>query len=149
MSVNTTTLTYDVSLPKFLWKHLHRLFEQGKGETNKLIRELWNEAGFSILKRKGEASAILKGVVKRPSYIPSRIFRNILECSGRIIRSQIKRKEIFEKLLKGVNLRKNLLVRNILRQIENLKKKGRKPDNYFQLSPPRQSAKIYTLPNEE
>ncbi|MCD6439449.1 MAG: transposase [Halomonas sp.] len=149
MSVNTTTLTYDVTLPKFLWKHLHRLFEQGKGETNRLIRELWNEAGFSILKRKGEASAILKGVVKRPSYIPSRIFRNILECSGRIIRSQIKRKEIFEKLLKGENLKKNLLVENILRQIENLKKKGRKPDDYFQLSPPLFSGNIFLTSSDD
>lgn len=149
MRVNPTTLTYDVTLPRFLWKNLHRLFEQGKGETNKLIRELWNEAGFSILKRKGEASAILKGVVKRPSYIPSRIFRNILECSGRIIRSQIKRKEIFEKLLKGENPGKNLLVRNILRQIENLKKKGRKPDNYFQLSPPIFSGNIFLTSSDD
>ena len=149
MSAEVVTLTYDVTLPKFLWKYLHRLFELGKVEVNRIIRNLWNEEGFSLLKQKGEASAILKGKINRPDNLPSRVFRNVLECAGRIIRSQIERKETFEELVKysveeDFNIRKYvkdtgknlLLVENILRQIENLRKKGELPDSYFQLPSP-------------
>jgi hypothetical protein len=149
MSAEVVTLTYDITLPKFLWEYLHRLFELGKVEVNRIIRNLWNEEGFSLLKQKGEASAILKGKINRPDNLPSRVFRNVLECAGRIIRSQIERKETFEELVKysveeDFNVRKYvkdtgknlLLVENILRQIENLRKRGKLPESYFQLPVP-------------
>ncbi len=156
MSTNAITLTYEVTLPRFLWKHLHKLFELGRVEVNHMINYLWNEEGFSLLKKKGEASAILKEVINRPSYLPSRVFRNILECAGRIIRSQIERKEMFEELLKhsvreNFNLRKYirdtgknlLLAENVLRQIENLKKRGEFPESYFQLKAPKFNGDIF------
>ncbi|GAB6077220.1 RNA-guided endonuclease TnpB family protein [Desulfurobacterium crinifex] len=149
MSAEVVTLTYDVTLPKFLWKYLHKLFETGKIEVNQIIRNLWNEEGFSLLKQKGEASAILKRKINRPDNLPSRVFRNVLECAGRIIRSQIERKETFEELVEyfvkeDFNVRKYvkdtgknlLLVENILRQIENLRKRGKLPESYFQLPVP-------------
>ena len=140
------TLTYDVTLPKFLWKYLHRLFEENKHLTNEVINKLWNESGFSLLKGKGKASAVLKGIIERPKDIPSRIHRNVLEGVGRIIRSQIDRKEIFEELIElakdenfdvkryvketGRNLS---FVENVFNQVKNLKEKGRML-SYSQLS---------------
>jgi len=156
MSTNTIILTYEVTLPKFLWKYLHKLFELGKVEVNHIINYLWDEEGFSLLKKKGKAYAILEKVINRPSYLPSRIFRNILECAGRIIRSQIGRKETFEELVrlsagKDFNLRKYLrdtgknllLAENVLRQIENHKRKGKLPESYFQLKAPKFNGDIF------
>ena len=45
---------------------------------------------------------ILKKEFPTPEGIPSRVFRNVLELTGQIIRSQIERREVFEKLLRGV-----------------------------------------------
>jgi len=142
-------LSLDVTLPKFLWKYLYRLLEDSKHLTNEVIATFWNEDGFSLLKKSGEASSLLKGIIQKPKNIPSRVYRNILENAGRIIRSQIERKEIFEELIKRSvegnfsireyvkETKKNIiLVENVLKQIENLKKKGELLDTYFQLSPP-------------
>jgi len=150
------TLTYDVTLPKFLWKHIYRLLEDSKHLTNEVIAKFWNEEGFSLLKKSGEASSVIKRIVQKPENIPSRVYRNILENAGRIIRSQIERKEIFEELIErsveeDFSIRKYvketkrnlLLAENVSRQIENLKKKGELPDTYFQLSPPKFKGTVF------
>ena len=78
---------------------------------------------------------ILKKEFPTPEGIPSRVFRNVLELTGQIIRSQIERREVFENLLKGEEIKgysKNLVL-NVQRQIENLRRKRKEVSCYFDL----------------
>ena len=137
-------LSYELTLPQRIYPHLDRLFSIFKNQVNSYIPKLWNEKGFKLLSQKGSAVGILKKEFPTPEGIPSRVFRNVLELTGQIIRSQIERKEVFEKLLKGEEVKgysKNLVL-NVQRQIENLRKKGREVNCYFDLPHPKFDGQI-------
>jgi len=95
-------LSYELTLPQRIYPHLDRLFSVFKNQVNSYIPKLWNEKGFKLLSQRGSAVGILKKEFPTPEGVPSRVFRNVLELTGQIIRSQIERKEVFEKLLRGV-----------------------------------------------
>jgi len=137
-------LSYELTLPQRIYPHLDRLFSVFKNQVNSYIPKLWNEKGFKLLSQKGSAVGILKKEFPTPEGIPSRVFRNVLELTGQIIRSQIERKEVFEKLLKGEEIKgysKNFVL-NIQRQIENLRKKGREVNSYFSFPYPKFNGQI-------
>ncbi len=131
-------LSYELTLPQRIYPHLDRLFSVFRSQVNYYIQKLWNGKGFELLSQKGSAVGILKKEFPTPQDIPSRVFRNILELTGQIVRSQIERKEIFQNLLSGKEItgyNKNLVL-NIQRQIENLRKKGKEVNCYFDLPYP-------------
>jgi len=82
-------LSYELTLPQRIYPHLDRLFSVFKNQVNSYIPKLWNEKGFKLLSQKGSAVGILKKAFPTPEGIPSRVFRNVLELTGLIIRSQI------------------------------------------------------------
>ncbi len=131
-------LSYELTLPQRIYPHLDRLFSVFKSQVNYYIQKLWNEKGFELLSQKGSAVGILKKEFPTPQGIPSRVFRNILELTGQIVRSQIERKEIFQNLLSGKEITgyNENLVLNIQRQIEKLRKKGKEVNCYFDLPYP-------------
>ncbi len=88
-------LSYELTLPQRIYPHLDRLFSIFKNQVNSYIPKLWNEKGFKLLSQKGSAVGILKKEFPTPEGIPSRVFRNVLELTGQIIRSQTERKEVF------------------------------------------------------
>jgi len=137
-------LSYELTLPQRIYPHLDRLFSVFRSQVNSYIQELWNEKGFELLSQKGSAVGILKEVFPTPECVPSRVFRNILELTGQIIRGQIERKEVFEKLLKEEKVKgysKNLVL-NVQRQIENLRRKGKEVSCYFDLPHPEFDGRI-------
>ena len=148
---NKIVLSQKVKLPKYLTFYLHNLFEINKTLVNLELQKLWNEEGFEKVKSNKKAYKTLEPVFERPSSVPSRIFRNSLELSGRIIRSQIERKELFEliyskpclvfwsefKIKKHFKLSHSpLFIHNVQRQVKNLIKKGKKVNSYFELKRP-------------
>ena len=148
---NKIVLSQKVKLPKYLNLYLHNLFEKNKTLVNFELQNLWNEEGFEKLKSNKKAYKALEPVFERPSSVPSRVFRNSLELSGRIIRSQIERKELFEliyskpclvfwseiKVKKHFKLSHSpLFIHNVQRQVKNLIKKSKKVNSYFELKIP-------------
>jgi len=131
-------LSYELTLPQRIYPHLDRLFSVFKNQVNSYIPKLWNEQGFKLLSQKGSAVGILKKEFPTPTGLPSRVFRNVLELTGQIIRSQIERREVFEKLLRGEESKgyNKHFVLNVQRQIERLKKKGKEVNSYFELPCP-------------
>jgi len=131
-------LSYELTLPQRIYPHLERLFSVFKNQVNSYIPKLWNEEGFKLLSQKSHAWGILKKEFPTPIGLPSRVFRNVLELTGQIIRSQIERKEVFEKLLRREELKgyDKRFVLNVQRQIENLRKKGKEVSCYFDLPYP-------------
>jgi len=61
--------------------------------VNSYTPRFWNEKGFELLSQKGSAVGILKKVFPTPQALPCGVFRNILELTGQIVRSQKERKE--------------------------------------------------------
>jgi len=95
-------LSYEITLPQRIYPYLDGFFSVFKSQVNFYIPKLWNEKDFKLLSQKGSAVRILKKEFSIPEGLPSRVFRNVLELTGQIIRSQIERREVFEKLLRGV-----------------------------------------------
>jgi len=142
--VREQVLSYELTLPQRIYSHLDRLFSVFKNQVNSYIPRLWNEKGFELLSQKGSAMGILKEVFSTPQGLPSRVFRNVLELTGQIVRSQIKRKEIFESLLKGEEVTgydENFLL-NVKRQLEKLKKKGKEVNSYFDFPYPKFNGQV-------
>ena len=80
-------LSGELTLPQRIYPHLDRLFSVFKNQVNFYIPKLWNEQGFKLLFQKGSAVGILKKEFPTPEGVPSRVFRNVLELTGQIIRS--------------------------------------------------------------
>jgi len=132
------TLTFELTLPQRIYPHLDRLFSVFKSQVNSFVPKLWNEEGFKLLSQKGHANGILIRVFKSPKGVSHFFFRNVLELTGQIIRSHLKKKEAFEKLLReeDVSDLNDFLVLNVKKQIENLRKKKREVNSYFDLPCP-------------
>ena len=96
---NKIVLSHKVKLPKYLNFYLHNLFEKNKVLVNLQLGKLWSEEGFERVSTNSKAWKSLEPAFERPLSVPSRVFRNSLELSGRIIRSQRERKELFELIL--------------------------------------------------
>ena len=148
---NKIVLSQKVKLPKYLNFYLHNLFERNKYLVNSQLEKLWNEEGFKKATSNKKAWKSLEPHFERPSSVPSRIFRNSLELSGRIIRSQRERKELFElihskpclvlwsefKIKKHFKLPHSpLFIYNVQRQVKNLIKRSKKANSYFELKIP-------------
>jgi len=68
-----------------------------KRKIKSWLKDLWNNETLNKLKQSGKALTILKQNTKREEkWIPSRVYRNSLELTGQVLRSQIERKEIYE-----------------------------------------------------
>ncbi len=148
MKTNSLVLSYELTLPQRIYPELDRLFSAFKWEVRGLVDELWNEEGFGLLRKAGSACSILKNAIKKPPVLPSRAYRNILELSGQIIRSHLKRKEIFDYIMDNPHLvfcNENIIARdfdtspffvsNIQNQIRNLFQKGKivQKEDYFSI----------------
>ena len=91
-------VSYELTLPQNIYPKLDRLFSIFKWETRRALKALWSEEFLKLLEDEGPAVGILKRHVDRPSHLPSRFFRCILEMTGEVLRSQIERKRIYEYL---------------------------------------------------
>jgi len=142
---------YKLKFPERYYFALHNLFESSKSYTNSVIYSLWNEKGFREVWNNSHVWKSIEPLFKRPERLPSRVFRNILELGGRIIRSQAERKEVFEliwnrpclalypewEVKRIFNLKSEpLLIYNVCRQVKNLIDRGEKIKSYFDLKPP-------------
>ncbi|RUM57227.1 MAG: transposase, partial [Persephonella sp.] len=95
--MSSLTLSYTLTLPQSIYPHLNYLISVNKRLIKSWIPTLWNNQILNKLKQTGKALTILKPIIKRTEkWIPSRIYRNSLELTGQILRSQIERKEIYE-----------------------------------------------------
>jgi putative transposase len=101
---NTTTLAYDIRLPK----EVQYLSLQTLGfilpVENVLIERFWSEEKLKELKETITTKQVwkhLEGILDRPAEIPSRVWRGILEVVGRTILAQAERMELFY-FLKGI-----------------------------------------------
>ncbi|MCS7285321.1 MAG: transposase, partial [Hydrogenobacter thermophilus] len=92
-------LSFELTLPQWVYPHLDRLFNLFKWQVRKTVNSIWNEEYFQKLKEKTSAMSVLKKDIAKPSHIPSRVHRNILELSGQIVRSNIERKQIYDYLM--------------------------------------------------
>ncbi len=148
---NKIVLSHRVKLPKHLNFYLHNLFERNKVLVNLQLENLWNEESLERVSSSKKVWKSLEPLFERPKVIPSRVFRNSLELSGRIIRSQRERKQLFELILSrpcltlipewGVKRELKLshssqFILNVKRQVMNLIRKGRRVNSYFELEPP-------------
>ncbi len=155
---NRIVLSHRVKLPKHLVFYLHNLFEKNKALVNLQLGKLWNEKGFEQVNGSSKAWKSLEPLFQRPTAIPSRVFRNSLELSGRIVRSQRERKRLFELIysrpcltliperkIKGelkLSYSPNFIL-NVKRQVRNLIRKGKKVSSYFELEPPEFAGNVF------
>ena len=155
---NKIALSHKVKLPKHLNFYLHNLFEKNKALVNLQLGKLWNEEGFERVSTNSKAWKSLESAFERPLSIPSRVFRNSLELSGRIIRSQRERKELFELILSKPCLtlipewkvKKELklshsceFILNVKRQVRNLIREGKKISSFFELERPHFNGDVF------
>ncbi|MGC8853269.1 MAG: RNA-guided endonuclease TnpB family protein, partial [Hydrogenobacter sp.] len=134
--------------------HLDRLFSVFRRSVRNFIDTLWNESTLELLNQKGHAQGILKEILQRPQDLPSRVFRNALELTGQILRSQIERKRLFSTFMSAPCLvlydereiagRLNTsawFALNVKRQVLKLIRKGERRD-YFSLVKPSFSGSV-------
>ncbi|RUM60266.1 MAG: transposase, partial [Persephonella sp.] len=128
-----------------------------KRQIKRWLKDLWNSETLDKLKEKTKALTILKKDTKRTEkWIPSRVYRNSLELTGQILRSQIERKEIYEFIVNhpctiiysenylANHLEKSpLFILNIQRQIRKQLKKGQIEKDYFKAVKPDFNADIF------
>ena len=151
-------LSHRIKLPKHLSFYLHNLFERNKYLVNSQLEKLWNEEGFEKVSTSKKAWKSLEPLFERPPSIPSRVFRNSLELSGRTIRSQRERKKLFEliysrpcltlipewKIKREFSLPQSpLFILNVQRQVKNLIRKNVKVSSYFKLERPQFKGDVF------
>ncbi|MDQ7082663.1 MAG: hypothetical protein Q9N34_06705 [Aquificota bacterium] len=148
---NKIVLSHRVKLPKHLNFYLHNLFERNKVLVNLQLENLWNEESLERVSSNKKAWKSLEPLFERPPSVPSRVFRNSLELSGRIIRSQRERQELFEliysrpcltlwsewRVKREFSLSQSpLFILNVQRQVKNLIRRNVKVSSYFELERP-------------
>ncbi len=148
---NRIVLSCKVKLPKHTSFYLHNLFEGNRCLVNFQLEKLWNEEGFKKVSSNKKAWKSLEPLFERPPSIPSRVFRNSLELSGRIIRSRRGRRELFDliyprpcltlwsewKIKREFSLSQSpLFILNVKRQVRNLIKEGIRASSYLALERP-------------
>lgn len=155
--MSSITLSYSLTLPQSIYPHLSYLMSINKRLIKNWLPALWNNETLEKLKQTGKALTILKKDVKRTEkWIPSRVYRNSLELTGQILRSQIERKQIYEFITNhpcttlysenhlADQLEKTpLFVLNIQRQVRKQLKKGQIEKNYFKAVKPDFNADIF------
>ncbi len=154
MRTSSTIVSYEITLPQRIYPHLDRLFSIFGRSVEKFIDRFWNESTLELLNQKGHACSILQKIVQKPQDLPSRVFRNILELTGEILRSQIERKKLFDAFMEHpclvlYNERKiaerlntsTWFALNVKRQVSKLVRKGEKRD-YFSLVKPNFSGSV-------
>jgi len=155
--MSSLTLKYSLTLPQSIYPHLNYLISINKRQIKSWIPTLWNNQILNKLKQTGKALTILKPIIKRTEkWIPSRMYRNSLELTGQILRSQIERKEIYEFIVNhpctiiysenylANHLEKSpLFILNIQRQIRKQLKKGQIEKDYFKAVKPDFNADIF------
>lgn len=106
---------------------------------------------------KTQAVSVLKRDIKRTDkWIPSRIYRNSLELTGQILRSQIERREIYEilatypccvywseALLARILGKSPLFVLNVQRQVRKLLKRGSLERDYLRAVEPSFNSEVF------
>ncbi len=155
---NRIVLSHRVKLPRHLNFYLHNLFERNKTLVNLHLRYLWSEEGFENVNSNTKAWKTLEPLFQRPTAIPSRVFRNSLELSGRVVRSQRDRKRLFEliysrpcltlipewKIKREFKLSQTPhFILNVKRQVRNLIRKGKKVSSFFDLERPEFSGNVF------
>jgi len=146
---NTYTLSFELTLPQWVYPYLDRLFNVFKWQVRKTINSIWNEEYFQKLKEKTSAMSVLKKDIPKPPHIPSRVHRNILELSGQIVRSNIQRKQIYDFIIEkpcrviwseykiAEELQTSpLFVENIQRQVIRVLKKYKQKKDYLEVINP-------------
>jgi len=141
-------VSYEITLPQRIYPHLDRLFSVFGRNVRYFIDKLWNDDTLKLLNQNGYAVSILKEIIQKPKDLPSRVFRNVLELSGQILRSQIERRRLFDKLIQKPciliqsdrEIAKFLntsipFALNVKRQVLKVLKKGEKRD-YLSLIKP-------------
>ncbi|GAB6072793.1 hypothetical protein JCM14244_11700 [Venenivibrio stagnispumantis] len=155
--MSSIILSYSLTLPQSIYPYLDYLISINKRKINNWINNLWNNETLNKLKQTGKALTILKKDIKNEEkWIPSRVYRNSLELTGQILRSQIERKEIYEFMVNhpctifwnenylADYLQKSpLFVLNIQRQIKKQFKKGYIEKDYLKAVKPKFDADIF------
>jgi IS605 OrfB family transposase len=128
-----------------------------KRQIKNWLPALWNNKTLEKLKQRGKALTILKKDIKKTEkWIPSRVYRNSLQLTGQILRSQIERKQTYEFIVNhpctiiysenylANHLEKTpLFVLNIQRQVRKQLKKGQIEKNYFKAVKPDFNADVF------
>ncbi len=155
--MSSIVLSYSLTLPQSLYPHLSYLMSINKRLIKNWLSKLWNNESLEKLKQTKKALTILKKDVKRTEkWIPSRVYRNSLELTGQILRSQIERKQIYEFIINhpcsifynesylANYLEKSpLFVLNIQRQVRKQAKQGYIEKDYFKAVKPDFNADIF------
>ncbi len=98
MKTNSIIVSYEIALPQRIYPHLDGLFSVFGRSVRNFIGMFWNENTLKLLNQNGYAVSILKEIVQRSENLPSRVFRNALELTGQILRSQIERKRLLAQM---------------------------------------------------
>ncbi|WP_028950928.1 zinc ribbon domain-containing protein [Sulfurihydrogenibium subterraneum] len=155
--MDNLTLSYSLTLPQSIYPHLDYLMSINKRQIKNYLKDLWNNETLSKLTEKAKALAVLKKDTKRTDkWIPSRVYRNSLELTGQILRSQIERKQIYEFIANhpctivynenylAKYLEKSpLFILNIQRQLKKQIKKGYIEKDYLKAVKPDFNADIF------
>mgnify|MGYP001626259569 CR=1 FL=1 len=154
MKSSSIIVSYEITLPQRIYLHLDRLFSVFRRSVRNFIDMFWNENTLGLLNQKGHTCSILKEIVQRPQNLPSRVFRNALEITGQILRSQIERKRLFDAFMqypclvlyneREIAKRLNTstwFALNVKRQILKLIRNGERRD-YFSLAKPSFSGSV-------
>jgi len=155
--MSSLTLSYSLTLPQSIYPYLDYLISINKKLIKSWIPILWNEKILNKLKQTGKALTILKPIIKRQEkWIPSRVYRNSLELTGQILRSQIERKEIYEYIvnhpctiicsenyLANILEKPPLFILNIQKQIRKQIKKGQIEKDYIKAVKPDFNANVF------
>lgn len=95
-------LTTNLRLPDELVGPLKNLTDLGLKVQGQVLEKYWSHEGLeAVASSSGKVWKLLDTELSRPQdvYIPSRVWRCILESAGRVLRSIAERKRIFELLL--------------------------------------------------
>lgn len=155
--MSSIILSYSLTLPQSIYPQLNYLMSINKRKIKSWLKDLWNNETLNKLKQSGKALTILKQNTKREEkWIPSRVYRNSLELTGQVLRSQIERKEIYEFITNhpctaiynenylANHLEKSpLFVLNIQRQIRKQIKKGYIEKDYLKAVKPNFNADTF------
>ncbi|MGC8853246.1 MAG: RNA-guided endonuclease TnpB family protein, partial [Hydrogenobacter sp.] len=154
MKTSSIIVSYEITLPQKIYPHLDRLFSVFRRSVRDFINIFWNESTLGLLNQKGHTCSILKEIVQRPQNLPSRVFRNALELTGQILRSQIERKRLFDAFMqypclvlyndREIAERLNTstwFALNVKRQVLKLIRNGERR-NYFSLVKPSFSGSV-------
>lgn len=101
---DSLTRSYDYRLPKDIQADCLRTLDFLLPTENNLIEQLWSEDFLEQLKDNCNTKQVWKWLepqVKRPSNVPSRIWRGVLEQVGRILKTQADKQDLFY-FLKGI-----------------------------------------------